>query len=216
MRGEGEPKGDAKMVLDRIRAGKFPCGVSQPVCGHFRTIPAYPLEQIAELEDERDGLNVRCKTSAEQISALRADLALNASMLALQTDLAREAENERSVLKLRGDSWKENYEEAHNGILREVRRAEKAENDLAAAECILAEVESGAVQVNADLSRLREIEAEAVRNRPIVEAAEALEAFAGKRHFASQKAEDVEMDKMLTLGRLLSDVYRAILAKRGE
>ncbi len=86
---------EAKMVLDRIREGKFPCGMSQPVCGHFRNIPTVPLEQIAELEDERDGLNVRCEALAEQIADLKADLALNAAMLARQTDLAREAENER-------------------------------------------------------------------------------------------------------------------------
>ena len=37
--------------------------------------------------------------SPEQIAALKADLAANASMLARQTDLAREAENERDAAR---------------------------------------------------------------------------------------------------------------------
>ena len=94
-----------------------------------------------------------------------------------------------------------------------LKDCEELKSKLAAAECLLGEVETGAVQVNDDLSRLREIEAEAVANRPIVAAGEALEALAGME-VPPSRALDVELDHMREMGRLLQELYAAVRAKR--
>ncbi|KKM71458.1 hypothetical protein LCGC14_1430410 [marine sediment metagenome] len=193
---------EAKKVLDRIREGKFPCGMSQPVCGHFRTIPTVPLEQIAELEDERDGLNVRCEALVELLTSLtkqRDDAARQLAVARAQIDACEDrvcvadkawqtAEAYRvQMCDLLGVDYTCPEPETSTEVVARMKReiadlkadlalnaamlarqtdlARQAESDLAAAECLLGEAERGAVQVNDDLRRGREIEEELGRAR---------------------------------------------------
>lgn len=59
------------------------------------------LTPLAELEAERDALRTRNASLEATVKQFTIDLALNGTMLAHQTDLAREAENRRDALARR-------------------------------------------------------------------------------------------------------------------